>query len=134
MLNEWLTKIKSNIPKDSPFGINLIVHKTNKRLHSSLDEIVAHKVPVVITSLGAVKDVVDAVHGYGGLIYHDVTNIHHARKAVEAGVDGLVAVCAGAGGHAGLVSPMALVPLLRREFGTDIAIACAGVRLVLLAG
>ena len=125
-MNDWIQKIKKGIPHDAPFGINLIVHKTNKRLEGNLEEIVKHKVPVVITSLGAVKDVVDAVHSYGGVVYHDVTNIVHARKAALSGVDGLVAVCAGAGGHAGLVSPMALVPQLKAEFGDDMAILCAG--------
>ncbi|KAJ3270025.1 hypothetical protein HDV01_000736 [Terramyces sp. JEL0728] len=115
LLDEWLTKIKSEI-NNAPYGVNLIVHKTNNRLETNIEQIVKHKVPVVITSLGAVKDVVDEIHGYGGVVFHDVTNIVHARKAISAGVDGLIAVCAGAGGHAGLLSPFALIPQLRSEF------------------
>lgn len=102
--------------KPAPFGVNLIVHKTNKRLHENLAQIVKHKVPLVITSLGANKDVISAVQGYGGLVYHDVTNIYHAEKAIAAGVDGLIAVCAGAGGHAGIMSPFALIPKVRYIF------------------
>jgi nitronate monooxygenase len=123
-LDNWLTKIKQEIPKDYPFGVNLIVHNSNKRLQTNLEQIVKHKVPLVITSLGAVKDVVDSVHSYGGVVYHDVTNIKHARKAISSGVDGIIAVCAGAGGHAGAISPFALVPQIRQEF--DGVIACAG--------
>jgi nitronate monooxygenase len=122
-LDQWLTEIKSKAPQ-SPFGVNLIVHKTNKRLDGNVQEIVKHKVPIVITSLGAVKDIVQEVQSYGGIVLHDVTNIVHARKAIQAGVDGLIAVCAGAGGHAGLASPFALVPMLRREF--DGLVVCAG--------
>ncbi|KAJ3301267.1 hypothetical protein HDV03_001088 [Kappamyces sp. JEL0829] len=124
LLEEWLGRIEGEIPKDSKYGVNLIVHKSNTRLSSDLDLLVKHRVPLVITSLGAVKEVVDAVHGYGGVVFHDVTNIVHARKAMGAGVDGLIAVSAGAGGHAGVVSPFALVPQLRQEF--DGVIACAG--------
>ncbi|KAI8899131.1 putative dioxygenase protein [Globomyces pollinis-pini] len=116
LLNEWLTQIRSELDPTTPFGVNLIVHKTNKRLDGNLEQIVKHKVPLVITSLGAAKDVVDAVHEYGGVVFHDVTNITHARKAIKAYVDGLIAVTAGAGGHAGLASPFALVPQLRSEF------------------
>ena len=124
LLSSWITEIKQQMKQDSIFGINLIVHKSNKRLQANLDQIIKHKVPLVITSLGAAKEVVDAVHSYGGHVYHDVTNITHARKAISAGVDGLIAVCAGAGGHAGIVSPFALIPQLRREF--DGVIGCAG--------
>ncbi|KAI8905971.1 2-nitropropane dioxygenase, partial [Gorgonomyces haynaldii] len=113
-LDQWLTQIKAQVG-DRPYGVNLIVHKTNKRLQANLDQIVKHKVPLVITSLGAVPDVVKAVHSYKGAVFHDVTNLTHARKAMQAGVDGLIAVCAGAGGHAGLVSPFAFVPQLREE-------------------
>ncbi len=92
----------------APFGVNLIVNKTNNRLQTDLALCVKYKVPLVITSLGAVKDVVDAVHSYGGLVFHDVIKKRHAQKALEAGVDGLIAVCAGAGGHAGTANPFAL--------------------------
>jgi nitronate monooxygenase len=85
-LDEWLCQIKQSISKESTYGVNLIVHKTNKRLEGNIAELVKHKVPLVITSLGAVKDVVDEVHKYGGLVFHDVTNVVHARKAIQAGV------------------------------------------------
>jgi nitronate monooxygenase len=100
----------------APFGVNLIVHKSNPRLQADLEISIKHKVPLIITSLGAVKELVGAVQGYGGLVFHDVINMRHARKAAEAGVDGLIAVCAGAGGHAGLLSPFALIRKIRRFF------------------
>lgn len=100
----------------SPYGVNLIVHKTNARLARDLEITVQHRVPIVITSLGAVRDVVDAIHSYGGLVFHDVINLHHAHKAADAGVDGLIAVCAGAGGHAGLLNPFAFLSEIRQFF------------------
>ena len=90
----------------APYGVNLIVHKSNPRLQADLEISIKHKVPLIITSLGAVKELVGAVQGYGGLVFHDVINMRHARKAAEAGVDGLIAVCAGAGGHAGPAQPV----------------------------
>lgn len=121
---QWLQEIESALASYSggasagaaPFGVNLIVHDSNPRLQEDLDLIVKHEVPLVITSLGAVPDVVDAVHQYGGVVYHDVINIRHAKKAAAAGVDGLIAVCAGAGGHAGLLSPFALIGEIRQFF------------------
>ncbi len=117
---EWLLQINSTLEgKDhSPFGINLIVHKTNPRLAADLKVTVAHKVPIVITSLGAVSEVVDAVHSYGGLVFHDVTNMRHSEKAIEAGVDGLILVSAGAGGHAGTLHPFAFIKEIKNEFDT----------------
>lgn len=115
----WLEEIGGRLaqaPGAAPFGVNLIVHRSNKRLDADLRTTVAHKVPLVITSLGAVAEVVRAVHGYGGLVFHDVTNIRHAEKAVEAGVDGLIAVCNGAGGHAGTLNPFAFLSELRAMF------------------
>jgi nitronate monooxygenase len=115
----WLDEINGRLGKEeapAPFGVNLIVHKTNARLRRDVEITVEHRVPVVITSLGAVRDVVDAIHSYGGLVFHDVINLHHARKAADAGVDGLIAVCAGAGGHAGLLNPFAFVQELRQFF------------------
>lgn len=103
-------------PDDAPFGVNLIVRRSNERLEADLREIVRGKVPLVITSLGAVREVVEAVHDYGGLVFHDVTNRLHAEKAAAAGVDGIIAVAAGAGGHAGLTSPFALLAEVRRAF------------------
>jgi nitronate monooxygenase len=123
----WLDDIKTRLdrlPDAAPFGVNLIVHKSNPRLHADLRMTVDHKAPLVITSLGAVPDLVEAVHAYGGLVFHDVINVRHAEKAVEAGVDGVIAVSAGAGGHAGTMSPFALVPEVRRFF--DGAIVLAG--------
>jgi nitronate monooxygenase len=127
----WLIEIRERldrIERDSgkpcaPFGVNLIVHKSNPRVQADLALSVKHKVPLIITSLGAVKELVGAVQGYGGLVFHDVINMRHARKAAEAGVDGLIAVCAGAGGHAGLLSPFALIPEIRQFFPRTILLS-----------
>lgn len=125
---QWLEQIEgalADVPQAAPFGVNLIVHKSNVRLQQDLELIVRHRVPLVITSLGAVREVVDAVHSYGGLVFHDVTTLRHAQKAAEAGVDGLIAVCAGAGGHAGTLSPFALVGEIRQFFsGTVLLSGC----------
>lgn len=129
----WLVEIEERlaVPSDAgghlpaPFGVNLIVHKSNTRLAADLDATVKHGVPLVITSLGAVRDVVDAVHSYGGLVFHDVISMRHAEKAVAAGVDGVIAVCAGAGGHAGALSPFALIPEIRSIFGGTIILSGA---------
>ena len=112
-------------PGAAPFGVNLIVHRSNPRLEADLEVIVRRKVPVVITSLGAVRDLVTAVQSYGGLVFHDVISRRHAEKAAEAGVDGIIAVCAGAGGHAGTLSPFALVPEIRQVFDGTILLAGA---------
>jgi nitronate monooxygenase len=114
----WLDEIEERLGnvQASPYGVNLIVHKTNARLARDLEITVQHRVPIVITSLGAVRDVVDAIHSYGGLVFHDVINLHHARKAAAAGVDGLIAVSAGAGGHAGLLNPFAFLAEIRQFF------------------
>ena len=124
--DEWLTEIESRLtPNDAPYGVNLIVHNTNPRLEADLKVCETHKVPIVITSLGALADLVDRVHAYGGLVFHDVTTLRHAKKAAEAGVDGLILVCAGAGGHAGVLSPFAMVPEVRAFFdGTIILAGC----------
>ena len=115
--DEWLCEIEERLtPDDAPFGVNLIVHKTNPRVQADLERVVAHKVPLVITSLGAVSELVEAVHSYGGLVFHDVISRRHAEKAAEAGVDGIIAVSAGAGGHAGTLSPFALVSEIREFF------------------
>ena len=117
---EWLTTINATLEgkPHAPFGINLIVHKTNPRLEADLKITVEHKVPFVITSLGAVSDLVDAVHSYGGLVFHDVTNMRHAEKAIQAGVDGLILVSAGAGGHAGTLHPYAFIKEIKNTFNT----------------
>jgi nitronate monooxygenase len=115
--SDWLDQIKAALgPEDAAYGVNIIVHPTNPRVMADLEVTVRHQVPLVITSLGAVKDLVDAVHSYGGLVFHDVTNVRHAKKAAEAGVDGLILVAAGAGGHAGTWSPFALVEEVRQVF------------------
>lgn len=117
---EWLAEIESRLQHFSgaaPYGVNLIVHRSNPRLDADLAEVVRHRVPIVITSLGAVSEVVQAVHSYGGLVLHDVISRRHAEKAAAAGVDGLIAVCAGAGGHAGTLSPFAFIEEIRSFFG-----------------
>ena len=105
-----------NDRKAAPFAVNLVIHRSNPRWMEDLKICVKHQVPIIITSLGAAKDVVDAVHGYGGMVFHDVANAYHARKAAEAGVDGIIAVANGAGGHSGTISPFALVGEIRSFF------------------
>ena len=123
---EWLHEIKSRLnPDAAAYGVNHIVHPTNPRLMSDMIVSVEEKVPLIITSLGAVRDVVDAVHGYGGVVFHDIANVRHARKAAQAGVDGLILVANGAGGHAGVVNPFALVEEVRSFYdGTIILSGC----------
>lgn len=123
-LDAWLVDIEQALgPVDAPFAVNLIVHRTNHRLEADLSVIGQHRVPLVITSLGAVRDVVDTVHAYGGLVFHDVTNLRHAERAAHAGVDGIICVAAGAGGHAGTVSPFALVAEVRQVFDGTVLLA-----------
>ena len=119
-LDEWLTQIEAASSEAqasqsvfAPWGINLILHASNPRLQEDLECVVRHRVPFVITSLGHPGAVVEAVHGYGGLVFSDVIHAHHARKAIAAGVDGIIAVAAGAGGHAGTQSPFSLVREIR---------------------
>ena len=120
MVNEIQTELnafeETTGKKPAPFGVNLIVNKTNPRLLPDLEICVKHKVPIIITSLGAVKEIVDAVHSYGGLIFHDIVKKRHAEKAAEAGVDGIICVSAGAGGHAGTAHPFALVNEIKSFF------------------
>ena len=128
---QWVIQIKeelSNFEKETgkkaaPFGVNLIVHNTNPRIRADLKICVKHKVPIVITSLGAVSQLVGAVHSYGGLVYHDIIKKRHAEKAAEANVDGLVLVTAGAGGHAGLKNPMAMISLIKSFFKKTIILS-----------
>lgn len=128
---EWLIEIKtalSKFEKDTgkkaaPFGVNLIVHHTNPRVEADLALCVKHEVPLVITSLGAVSELVDKVHSYGGLVFHDIIKKRHAEKANEAGVDGLILVSAGAGGHAGTINPMPLVSEIKRFFKKTILLS-----------
>ncbi|OUS25556.1 2-nitropropane dioxygenase [Thalassotalea sp. 42_200_T64] len=120
-LEQWLIEITEALrtfesgtgKKAAPFGVNLIVHDSNPRLQNDLALCVKYKVPLVITALGAVKDVVDVVHNYGGVVFHYVTTKRHGEKAAAAGVDGLIAVSGGAGGHAGTLNPFALVEEIR---------------------
>lgn len=125
LLDDWLTDLNESNAKYAdanpeatvaPFAVNLIVHRSNDRLAQDLATIVKHRVPIVITSLGAREEVNDAVHSYGGIVLHDVIHDRFARKAIEKGADGLIAVAAGAGGHAGTQSPFALVQEIRQWF------------------
>jgi nitronate monooxygenase len=124
-LDGWLTQIHSSLrdyqsthpeAKVAPFAVNQIIHPSNDRLAQDMAVCIQHKVPIIITSLNAPGDIVKQVHAYGGLVFHDVISVRHAQKALEAGVDGLILVCAGAGGHAGRLSPFALVSEIRRFY------------------
>lgn len=125
VLHEWLDKITTELAEwdaknpdrpAAPFAVNQIVHKTNERLEHDVEACVKFKVPVIITSLGAQPWLNDAIHSYGGIVLHDIINVAFAKKALEKGADGLIAVCAGAGGHAGALSPFALIQELREFF------------------
>jgi len=128
---EWLIQIKTELDKfeketgkkPAPFGVNLIVHNTNPRVQADLKICIKHKVPIIITSLGAVSRLVDAVHSYGGIVFHDVVKKRHAEKAAEAGVDGLILVAAGAGGHAGTINPMALISEIKSFFNKTVILS-----------
>ena len=128
---EWIIEIKEALSKyeketgkkTAPFGVNLIVHPTNPRVMPDLQICIKHRVPIVITSLGAVSDLVDAVHNYGGLVFHDIIKRRHAEKATEAGVDGLILVAAGAGGHGGTINPMALINEVKTFFNKTILLS-----------
>jgi nitronate monooxygenase len=133
-LEEWLIEItetlaaynKANPDKPAaPFAINQIVHKSNDRLEHDMAMCVKYKVPIIITSLGAREDINAAAHSYGGVVLHDIINNKHARKAIEKGADGLIAVAAGAGGHAGVKSPFALIQEIRQWFGGPVALSGA---------
>jgi|TARA_R110002167_G_scaffold28926_9_gene96749 nitronate monooxygenase len=133
LLGEWLTTIKTELanfqaanPRAiiSPYAVNLIVHKSNDRLEDDVNTCIEFEVPIIITSLRALDpSLVERIHAYGGIIFHDVINVRHAQKAIEAGVDGLVLVCAGAGGHAGTLSPFALVSEIKQFFAGPIALS-----------
>lgn len=133
MLDDWIRQIKAALAEHAaahpdepvaPFAVNQIAHMSNDRLRADMETCVHHEVPIIITSLRPPAEVVAAVHSYGGLVFHDAINLRHARKAIEQGVDGVIAVCAGAGGHAGISSPFALIKEIRQEF--DGAIILAG--------
>jgi nitronate monooxygenase len=121
---QWLQRLTSELTeKDAPFAVNLIVHRSNGRLDEDLELCVRYRVPIVITSLGAQERVNEAVHSYGGIVLHDVINDVFARKAISKGADGLIAVAAGAGGHAGVLSPFALVQEIRQWFDGPVALS-----------
>jgi nitronate monooxygenase len=132
VLEDWLQRLTTELAafkaahperKVAPFAVNQIVHASNTRLQHDVDLCVKHRVPIMITSLRAPDAVVEAAHSYGGLVFHDVTNIAHAKRALQAGVDGLILVCTGAGGHAGTLSPFALVPEVRRFYDGTIILS-----------
>ena len=128
MLDDWLTRIKAELaadPQAAAFAVNQIVHPSNERLGHDMDLCVKHEVPLIITSLSAPTAIVPQVHAYGGQVFHDVISVRHAEKALEAGVDGLILVCAGAGGHAGTLSPFALVGEIRKFYDGPIALSGA---------
>ncbi len=135
LLDDWLTQIGEALAEHKrsypdavvgPLAINQIVHTSNKRLERDMETCIKHQVPILISSLRSpVRDVIEAVHAYGGIVLHDVINLRHAEKAIEAGVDGLILVAAGAGGHAGTLSPMALVSEVRRMFKGPLALSGA---------
>eukprot|EP01089_Gocevia_fonbrunei_P016372 TRINITY_DN5045_c0_g2_i1.p1 TRINITY_DN5045_c0_g2~~TRINITY_DN5045_c0_g2_i1.p1 ORF type:complete len:342 (-),score=74.54 TRINITY_DN5045_c0_g2_i1:121-1098(-) len=128
---DWLIEIKTELKKfeketgkkAAPYGVNLIVHPTNPRLEADIKVCIKHKVPLIITSLGAVAQVVNAIHSYGGLVFHDIIKKRHAEKAAEAGADGLILVAAGAGGHAGTINPMSLVAEIKKFYDKTILLS-----------
>ena len=121
---EWLQSLSTELgPNDAPYAVNLIVHRSNDRLMDDLALCVKYKVPMIITSLGAREDVNEAIHSYGGIVMHDIINNKFAKKAVEKGADGLIAVAAGAGGHAGTTSPFALIREIREWFDGPLALS-----------
>lgn len=133
-LDVWIERIKTALARAkaedpsrviAPFAVNQIIHASNDRLLLDLESCIRHEVPIIITSLRAPGEEVKAIHAYGGLIFHDVTTIRHAEKALEAGVDGLILVCAGAGGHAGTLSPFAFVSEIRRFYDGPVILSGA---------
>ncbi len=134
MLHEWLERITGELAEFAaahpdlpvaPFAVNQIVHQSNDRLQHDVDACVRYKVPIVITSLRPPAEVVAAVHDYGGVVFHDVINLRHAQKAISQGIDGVIAVCAGAGGHAGTTSPFALIKEIRQIFDGTLIVSGA---------
>ena len=134
VLDEWLTRINTELEEYkaanpdaivAPYAVNQICHASNDRLMVDMETCVKHKVPIIITSLRPPAEIVEAAHSYGGVVYHDVINVKHARKAAEEGVDGLILVCAGAGGHAGALSPFALLREVKEWFDGTILLSGA---------
>ena len=134
VLDEWLTRINTELEEYkaanpdaivAPYAVNQICHASNDRLMQDMETCVKHKVPIIITSLRPPAEIVEAAHSYGGVVYHDVINVKHARKAAEEGVDGLILVCAGAGGHAGALSPFALLREVKEWFDGTVLLSGA---------
>ena len=134
VLEEWIVRIKTELKeyqeqnpdkKFAPFAVNQICHGSNDRLQGDMEICVKHEVPIIITSLRPPAEVVEAAHSYGGLVFHDVINVRHAKKAADMGVDGLILVCAGAGGHAGALSPFALLREVKSWFDGTIILSCS---------
>jgi nitronate monooxygenase len=134
VLEEWIVRIKTELAeykaknpdaKVAPFAVNQICHGSNDRLAEDMATCVKHEVPIIITSLRPPAELVEAAHSYGGLVYHDVINVRHAKKAVEQGVDGLILVCAGAGGHAGALSPFAFLREVKEWFDGTVILSGA---------
>jgi nitronate monooxygenase len=134
VLDQWLVRIRGELDeyaaanpgaRVAPFAVNQIAHASNDRLQHDVEACVRHRVPLIITSLRPPREIVEAAHSYGGLVFHDVVSVRHARKAAEQGVDGIIVVCAGAGGHAGLGSPFALVREIRQFFHGTLVLAGA---------
>lgn len=126
ILDQWLSAISVDLRDDSgaaPPAVNLVVHRSNPRVADDLAVVAQHRIPLVIASVGDPRPVIDRVHGYGGLVFSDVASEKHARRAVEAGVDGLILLCAGAGGNTGWLSPFSFVPVVRRFFSGPLAVA-----------
>jgi nitronate monooxygenase len=126
-LDEWLHEIETELEgkKAARFGVMLPVHKSNKRLEQDLDIVIRHRVPLVITAAGYQPEVIAAVHAYGGVVFHDAIHMKHAMKAVEAGVDGIIPICAGGGGNAGTLNPFTFVSQLRAQFDGTIVLGGA---------
>jgi nitronate monooxygenase len=133
-LEAWLTQIETALARQrsenpgakvAPYAVNLIVNPANKRLEQDFEVCVRHNVPIIITSLHAPTAIAKRVHDYGGIVFHDVVRVRHAEKALEAGVDGIILVCAGAGGHAGRINPFALTNEIRRMFDGPLVLAGA---------
>jgi nitronate monooxygenase len=134
VLDDWLTRINTELEEYkaanpdaivAPYAVNQICHASNDRLMQDMETCVKHKVPIIITSLRPPAEIVEAAHSYGGVVYHDVINVKHARKAAEDGVDGLILVCAGAGGHAGALSPFALLREVKEWFDGTVLLSGA---------
>lgn len=132
VLREWFDQITTELAEydaqnpdqpSAPFAVNQIVHKSNDRLMHDVEMCVEYKAPIIITSLGARTEVNDAIHSYGGIVLHDIINVVHAKKALEKGADGLIPVCTGAGGHAGTLSPFALIQEIRQFFDGPLALS-----------